>query len=125
MTEVEVPGAGVTQSQAVTSVVHKKPTAATPAATAVPVILVPAATPATTVPAVAVSGRLQHVTPLPPFTCPTAIAVPISRVSSLVITFWHGFCFSMRLNLIIQERLLMWIAPYTIDHLPSEHRSVW
>lgn len=56
MTSIDVPGAGVTQSQAVTSVVNKKTTTATPAATAVPVVVVPAATPAATTPAVVVSG---------------------------------------------------------------------
>ena len=57
MVSIDVPGAGVTKSQAVSSVVGKKATAATPVATAVPVVLVPAATPATTTPAVAVSGQ--------------------------------------------------------------------
>lgn len=57
MVSIDVPGAGVTESEAVGSVVGKQATAATPVATAVPVVLVPAATPATTIPAVAVSGQ--------------------------------------------------------------------
>ena len=57
MASIAVPGAGVTESQAASSVVGKKITAATPAATAVPDVLVPAATPAATTPAVAVSGQ--------------------------------------------------------------------
>ena len=72
MASIDVPGAGVTESEKATSVVSKKTSAsavatavrvvlvpaASPVATAVPVVPVPAATPATTTPAVAVSGWL-------------------------------------------------------------------
>ena len=53
-----VPGAGVTQSQAVIAAVGKKTGAATPVPTVL-VPVVPVATPAATVPSVVVSGEVD------------------------------------------------------------------